>query len=95
MEQFVTYYPTQYNGHRRKVKCLFILYDKHIAELFSKRETMIGLWHEVSGEIRYEAILTQTRKKKKMKKHQLVFCFLHLTDEDYYLDSVIKNIILR
>jgi hypothetical protein len=58
------------------------------AEIFSKKETMIGLWHEVSGEIRYEAILTQTRKEEKNGETPISVLFPPFNpDEDYYLDG--------
>ena len=49
---------------------MFVAYHMvhDFSEIFSKRETMLGLWHEVAGEIRYEAILELTKKKKKMER---------------------------
>ena len=57
------------------------------AEIFSKRKQMIGLWHEVSGQIRYEAILEQTKKEKKNNETPMSVLFPPFDpDANYYID---------
>ena len=68
---------------------MFVAYHMihSFSEIFSKRETMIGLWHEVAGQIRYEAILTQTKKEEKNNEAPLSVLFPPFDPEvDYYLD---------
>lgn len=68
---------------------MFVAYHMihSFSEIFSKRETMIGLWHEVAGQIRYEAILTQTKKEEKNNEAPLSVLFPPFDpDTDYYLD---------
>lgn len=45
---------------------MFVAYHMihDFSEIFSKRKIAFGLWHEVAGQIRYEAILTQTRSEE-------------------------------
>ena len=68
---------------------MFVAYHMvhDFSEIFSKRETMLGLWHEVAGEIRYEAILELTKKEEKNGETPMSVLFppFH-PDEDYYLD---------
>jgi len=57
------------------------------SEIFAKRKIALGLWHEVAGHIRYEAILSQTKTEEKKGETPLSVLFPPFDPEDnYYLD---------
>jgi hypothetical protein len=60
------------------------------SEIFSKRQTMLGLWHEVSGEIRYEAILEQTKKEEKNGENPISVLFPPFDPESKEFEKI-KN----
>ena len=68
---------------------MFVAYHMihDFSEIFSKRKIAFGLWHEVAGQIRYEAILTQTRSEEKQGETPVSVLFPSFNpDEKYYLD---------
>tara|TARA_B100002019_G_scaffold161319_1_gene139165 strand:+ start:355 stop:585 length:231 start_codon:yes stop_codon:yes gene_type:complete len=57
------------------------------ADIFTRKKSTIGLWHEVSGEIRYEAILEQTKKEERSKETPISVLFPPFDpNADYYID---------
>lgn len=68
---------------------LFVAYHMihDFSNVFSKRKIALGLWHEIAGQIRYEAILTQTKTEEKKGEAPMSVLFPPFNpDEDYYLD---------
>jgi hypothetical protein len=68
---------------------MFVAYHMihDFSKIFSKRKIALGLWHEVAGQIRYEAILTQTKTEQKKGETPISVLFPPFNpEEDYYLD---------
>ena len=66
----------------------FVAYhiDNTFNDIFDSRTIALGLWHEVVGQIRYEAILTQTKTEQKKGEAPISVLFPPFDpDEDYYL----------
>ena len=76
----------------REKSQMFVAYHMihTFSEIFSKRQTMLGLWHEVSGEIRYEAILEQTKKEKKNGENPISVLFPPFDPESKEFEKI-KN----
>lgn len=67
----------------------FVAYhiDNTFNDIFDSRIMALGLWHEVAGQIRYEALLEQTKQERKNEEAPISVLFPPFDPDDDSFDN--------